>query len=144
MITTSLPYECLKHRSLHCKLMFWRKETSWTKTLNLLCCQSIVFLSKELVRTFLWHFNREVKSSLSFWYSLKLLIHVATYTCDCSCIWKLLKMLLQSYHHTHTCLTTDIHEVHFFPQIEGASLGRQRYRGTAVSNNLEWLKNERW
>lgn len=98
LIKVFLPCECLKHRSLHCKLMFWRKETSWTKTyyvVNVSC-----FYLRSQFEHFCWHFNSQVKSSLSFWHPLKLLTAIYTYACSCN--WKLLKTLLQSYHHTHT------------------------------------------
>lgn len=39
--------------------------------------------------------------------------------------------------HTHTNLTTDIHKVHFHLQRAGASRGRWKHRGTAVSDKLE-------
>ena len=40
---------------------------------------------------------------------------------------------------THTFLATDIHKVRFHLQRAGASRGRQKHRGTAVSDKLEWL-----
>lgn len=43
------------------------------------------------------------------------------------------------YHYSRTLLTIDIHEVHFRRQIADASRGGRRYRGTAVTNKLEWL-----
>ena len=47
---------------------------------------------------------------------------------------------LVTHSHTHTFLTIDhdIHEVGFRPQR-----GRRKFSGTAVSNKLEWLINDK-
>ena len=36
-------------------------------------------------------------------------------------------------------VTIDLREVRFRPQVAGASRGERSYRGTKVSDKLEWL-----